>query len=71
MNGGADVTGIVSYNEWHEGSEIEPALPWNCAVQSPCYADFTGAYGRSGTDSENAYVDRTKMWSGHYKATGG
>ena len=40
----ADVVTITSYNEWHEGTQIEPAS----AVGGP-YVSYDGAYGLYGT----------------------
>jgi len=59
----APIVTITSYNEWHEGTQIEPAL----AVGSP-YASYDGAYGLVGLPAQRAYLDRTAMWVGHYRA---
>ena len=40
MRAAADIVTITSYNEWHEGTQIEPAQ----AVGAP-YASYDGAYG--------------------------
>jgi glycoprotein endo-alpha-1,2-mannosidase len=47
---------ITSYNEWHEGTQIEAARA------RPGYASYEGAWGRHGADAERAYVDRTAYW---------
>ncbi|BCJ73889.1 hypothetical protein CS0771_34330 [Catellatospora sp. IY07-71] len=51
---------ITSFNEWHEGSVIEPA-----SASPPGgfgYQTFSGAYGLTGTAAETAYLTRTKYW---------
>lgn len=58
---------VTSFNEWHEGSMIEPAKS-----QPPAgfgYLTYQGAYGTSGTASETAYLDRTRFWVNQF--TGG
>ena len=72
IGGGADVAAIVSYNEWHEGSQIESTAPAGChSFSDTCYAGFDGAYGVSGPAASTVYLDRTKFWSDRYRATGG
>ena len=58
----ADVVTITSYNEWHEGTQIEPAK----AVGAP-YASYDGAYGLDGRAAQRAYLDRTAEWVRRYR----
>jgi len=58
----ADRVTITSYNEWHEGTQIEPAasVPRRGAYR---YATYDGAYGLRGVAAETAYLDRTAYWA--------
>jgi glycoprotein endo-alpha-1,2-mannosidase len=61
VNGGKpDWVSITSFNEWHEGTMVEPASSTPPAGFG--YLTFVGAYGRTGTASETAYLDRTLYW---------
>jgi hypothetical protein len=53
----ADLVTITSYNEWSEGTQIEPA------GHGGRYESYTGAYGLRGRAAEWAYVWRTSYWT--------
>jgi hypothetical protein len=65
---GADVVSITSFNEWHEGTQIEPAKPYCFPSDNYCSIGYDGVYGRVGPTAHTAYLDRTAEWSRDFRA---
>jgi hypothetical protein len=60
-----DVVTITSYNEWHEGTQIEPARDVGAG-----YLSYDGAWGLHGRQAERSYLDRTVYWVGRLRNGG-
>ncbi len=59
IGAGADIVTVTSYNEWHEGSQIEPAA---LQARGSRYASYDGAWGVHGALAADAYLARTALW---------
>jgi len=62
LDAAPDTVSITSYNEWHEGTQIEGAVPF-CFPDGVCSPGYEGAYNISGEASQGAYLGRTSLWS--------
>jgi hypothetical protein len=64
----ADRVTITSYNEWHEGTQIEPAAEPGRHGRYR-YLSYDGAWGLHGVAAEGAYLARTRYWADVFRKT--
>jgi hypothetical protein len=64
---GADRVTITSFNEWQEGTQIEPAVPLRLGEYR--YVSYDGAWGLHGAAAEDAYLTRTAFWANLFRRT--
>ena len=58
INSGSSIIGITSFNEWHEGTQIEPSIKKE--IPGFNYQNFL-------PKEEWYYIDRTKYWSDRFR----
>jgi len=51
---------VTTFNEWHEGTQIEPAQDFAAGART--YPGYDGAYGATAADAPDAYLRRTAHW---------
>jgi hypothetical protein len=67
LSAGADRVTITSFNEWQEGTQIEPAIPLRLGEYR--YISYDGAWGLHGLAAEDAYLTRTAYWAAIFRRT--
>jgi glycoprotein endo-alpha-1,2-mannosidase len=67
IQSGADRITITSFNEWQEGTQIEPAAPPE-RLGAYRYGSYDGSWGLHGTAAESAYLLRTAYWANLFRA---
>ena len=55
-----DFIAVLSFNEWHEGTQIEPAIRIQ-KIQPP-YLSYEKAYSKTGIAAQFSYLRRTAHW---------
>jgi hypothetical protein len=63
---GADRVTITSYNEWQEGTQIEPATSF-APPGVAGYGSYDGAWGLHGVTAQSAYLGRTAWWASLFR----
>jgi Glycosyl hydrolase family 99 len=51
---------VLSFNEWHEGTQIEPAI--RVSKIDPPYLSYEKTYDKNGVQAQFSYLRRTARW---------
>jgi glycoprotein endo-alpha-1,2-mannosidase len=62
LSSGSEWVSVTTFDEWHEGTQIEPAMDFAAADRT--YTGYEGAFGITGAEAPRAYLDRTAYWIG-------
>ena len=68
ISAGAEWISVTSFNEWHEGTQIEPATA--SVLGTRTYSGYEGAYGAASADAPRAYLVRTAYWIDRFQPGG-
>jgi hypothetical protein len=60
ISAGSEWISVTTFNEWHEGTQIEPAQDFASGART--YKGYEGAYGVAPADAPDAYLRRTAHW---------
>ena len=60
MAAGAEFVAIISFNEWHEGTQIEPAVKALFPLQG--YLSYEGSFSKHEPAAEESFLRRTARW---------
>ena len=68
ISAGSEWISVTTFNEWHEGTQIEPAQQFTGGARS--YTGYDGTYGAAASDAPDAYLNRTAHWVRIFEAGG-